>query len=168
LDLSDLRQINGIWCFDIWAEYGDDKSVKTEGSDRVVPVHPKLLEIGLIEHRVKMKEAGETKLFPGIEQDARGFWSGEPSKFLNKYLRQIRVKTDRTLNVHSFRHSAADAFRRAGYRNEQFAMLLGHTRASMTRNYGDYGRDGNISPEDLSMRAMMINAVKYEGLQMPV
>jgi hypothetical protein len=98
-------------------------------------------------------------LFPEITPDKRGFFSGRPSQFLNDYFRRIGVKTDRGQNVHSFRHGMADAFRRAGYLDEQFGILLGHSKASTTGRYG-------IMPQGiLSERVKMIEAVSFPGLK---
>ena len=82
-----------------------------------------------------------------------------PSRFLNLYMRKIGVKTDRSKNLNSFRHGIADAFRRADYLDDQFAPLLGHTKASTTQRYGIM-TEGN-----LAMRKMMIDAVEFPGLR---
>jgi hypothetical protein len=75
-------------------------------------------------------------------------------------LRTIRVKTDETINFHSFRHGIADAFRRAGYLDKQFGLLLGHTKATMSGCYG-------VLPEGvLSERVKMIEAVSFPGVDL--
>jgi hypothetical protein len=62
------------------------------------------------------------------------------------------------VNFHSFRHGIADAFRTAGYMDEQFNVLLGHTKATTTGTYG-------IVPQGiLSERVKMIEAVSFQGL----
>jgi len=65
-------------------------------------------------------------------KDARGYISGTASSFFNDYFRTIGVKTDRKNNFHSLRHNVTDAFRAAGYLDEQDGVLLGHTKASTT------------------------------------
>jgi site-specific recombinase XerD len=42
------------------------------------------------------------------------------------------AKVDKTVNFHGLRHGIANAFRNAGYLDEQFNMLLGHTKATTT------------------------------------
>ena len=82
--------------------------------------------------------------------------SGNPSAFFNDYFRDIGVKVDKTVNFHSLRHGIADAFRSAGYMDEQFNLLLGHTKATTTGRYG-------ILPEGiLSERVKMIEAVRFD------
>jgi integrase len=136
----------------------DDKSVKTEGSARVVPIHSELIRLGFFDYRGELKTLGETRLFPTAERDQRGHF-GEASRFFGRYFVRIGVKVDRSTNFHSFRHGVADAFRRAGYLDEQFAMLLGHTEGTTTGRYG-------ILPQgELTHRQRMIEAITYPGLK---
>lgn len=152
---ADLRQLHGVWIFHITEEGSEDKSTKTGGSMRVVPVHSKLIELGLLDYHAVIVARGEEKLFPTMKLDARGFISGEASTFFNDYFRAIGVKTDVRVNFHSFRHGIADAFRAAGYLDEQFNVLLGHTKATTTGKYG-------ILPQGvLSQRVEMIEAVTF-------
>jgi integrase len=121
----------------------------------VVPVHPELVKLGFINYHAAMKGRGEAQLFPQLKPDARGFFSGEASTFFNDYFRAIGVKADKRVNFHSFRHGIADAFRAAGYLDEQFGVLLGHSKATTTGRYG-------IMPEGvLSERVKMIEAVRF-------
>jgi site-specific recombinase XerD len=76
------------------------------------------------------------RLFPEIKPDSRGFFSGDASAFFNDYFRDIGVKVDKTVNFHSLRHGIADALRSAGYTDEQFNLLPGHTKATTTGRYG--------------------------------
>lgn len=161
---ADVRQLHGIWIFHVTEieEVTDEedgspsKSTKTAGSMRVVPIHSELIKLGFLEYHAAMAARGERQLFPEIKPDARGFFSGEPSKFFNAYFREIGVKVNKRVNFHSFRHGIADAFRSAGYMDEQFNVLIGHAKASTTGIYG-------ILPQGiLSQRVEMIEAVAYE------
>jgi integrase len=158
--VADVRQVHGQWVLHVTREGSARKSVKTAGSERIIPMHPELIKIGLLDYHASMKQAGKEHLFPEIKPDARAFFSGVPSGFWNDYVRQIGVKVDKSVNFHSLRHGIADAFRRASYLDEQFGILLGHSKASMTGRYG-------IMPEGvLSERRKMIEAVSYPGLDL--
>lgn len=157
LHVSDVRQLHGVWILHVTAE-GGDKSVKTRGSERVITLHPELERIGFLKYHAQIAGMGTTQLFPSLKPDTRGFWSGHASRFLNLYLKKIGVKSDRSKNIHSFRHGIADAFRRAGFLDEQFAPLLGHTKASTTQRYGI------MSEGNLAMRKAMIDAIEFPGL----
>lgn len=162
LSIDDVRQIHGVWIFHITEEGAteegaDRKSTKTGGSQRVVPMHSKLIERGLLQYHDEMRTLGEQRLFPQLKRDSRGFF-GSASKFFNKYFKAIGVKVDKKLNFHSLRHSIADAFRRGGYVDEQFNVLLGHTEETTTGIYGI------LPPVTLNQRVEMIEAVRYSGL----
>jgi integrase len=155
LMVSDVRQLHGTWIFHVTKEGPAKKSVKTAGSERVVPMHPKLIELGFLKYHARMQARGEGRLFPEIKPDARGYMSGTPSSFLNDYLRDIGVKIDKSVSMNSFRHTIADAFRAAGYLDEQFNVLFGHVKGTTTGKYG-------IMPEGpLADRVKMIEAVRY-------
>lgn len=120
----------------------------------VVPIHSELIKLGLLDYHAKLVARGEQQLFPELKPDTRGFFSRTPSRFFAGYFKRIGVKADKGHNFHSFRHGAADAFRRAGYLDEQFG-LLGHTKSTMTGRYG-------IMPEGpLRDRVTMIEAIRY-------
>jgi integrase len=152
---SDVRQHHGVWILHVTPEGSQDKSVKTDGSARVVPLHSRMIELGFLKYHAHMVERGEKQLFPELEPDTRGHFSRTPSRFFAGYFKDIGVKVDKSRNFHSFRHNATDAFRRGGYLDEQFGMLIGHTKATTTGRYG-------IMPEGiLSERVKMIEAISY-------
>jgi integrase len=102
-----------------------------------------------------MIERGEKQLFPELKPDARGHYSRTPYRFFAGYFKDIGVNADKSRNFHSFRHSAADAFRRGGYMDEAFGPLLGHTKATTTGIYG------NVPQSILSQRVEMVEAINY-------
>jgi integrase len=159
---ADIRQLHGKWIFHITEEGStdegtDQKSTKTGGSQRVVPIHSKLIKLGFLRYHAKMRARGERRLFPELKRDTRGYF-GVASKFFNSYFKAIGVKVDKKLNFHSLRHSISDAFRRGGYVDEQFNVLLGHTEETTTGIYGI------LPPLTLNQRVEMIEAVQYSGL----
>ncbi|MBC2834488.1 site-specific integrase [Paragemmobacter straminiformis] len=163
LALSDVREEHGHWIMHITTE-GDDheqgKTVKTEGSMRVVPLHPELIKLGLLTYHKERKAAGDRQLFPGATRNERGQMMSDLSREFGKYLKRIGLKDGRGLSLYSFRHGAADALRRAGHLDEQFGFLLGHTKASMTQRYG-------LLPQGmLDQRVELIRSIAYPGLQL--
>lgn len=161
LNTADVRKLHESWVFHITTEGDGEKSTKTDGSQRIVPVHSKLIEAGLIGYVEAMKRRQSARLFPELERDKRGFYSGVPSGFFNDLFKTLGVKVDRRHNFHSFRHNAADAFRSGGYLDEQFGVLLGHAKGSTTGRYG-------IMPEGpLAERIKMIEAMEYPGVILP-
>ncbi len=155
--VNDVRQEHGHWILHVTTEGSLSKRTKTGGSQRIVPVHSRLIQLGFDRYHARAGALGAKQLFD-VKPDARGYFSGEPSKFFGNYLRDIGVKAGRDLNFHSFRHTAADAFRKAGFADEEFAPLLGHTKATMTGKYGI------VKPMVLAQRVAMIEAIEYPNL----
>ncbi len=160
LECKDIKEAHGIDFIHITDDGGDDnKSVKNEGSIRVIPVHDELKRLGFVTFAAKAKGKG-SRLFPQIVPDARGSFAGRPSALLNKYLRDIGVKTDRRHNFHSFRHNTADAFRMAGLEDDDFGQLLGHTQATTTNTYGV------LKAGPLKDRYEKINSIAYPSIDL--
>lgn len=157
---ADVRQDRGCWILHITREGDAEKTTKTKGSQRVVPVHAELERLGFIAFHAERVAAGDRRLFPEIMPDARGQLAGHYSRFWGRYAKRIGVKNDKSVNFHSFRHGMADALRRAGYRDEEFGFLLGHTKASTT------GRYGVLAEGELMQRCKMIDAVSFPGLDL--
>lgn len=163
LAVSDVRQEHGHWIMHITTE-GDEtdegKSVKTEGSMRVVPIHANLVRLGFLRcHAQRVKEGG-VQLFPGAVRNSRGQMLADVSREFGRYLIRIGMKEGRGLSLYSFRHGAADAMRRAGYLDSQFGFILGHAEPSMTGRYG-------IMPQGmLEQRVELVNAIAYPGLSL--
>lgn len=65
LRTADVIKRDGVWLLDI-NENDDGKSVKSAAGERWVAIHSKLIELGFIDHVERMREAGESLVFPGI------------------------------------------------------------------------------------------------------
>ncbi|MBZ9757865.1 site-specific integrase [Mesorhizobium sp. ESP6-5] len=159
LAVADVREEHGHWIFHITEEGDGEKSVKTAGSMRVVPVHDELIRLGFLKHHDAMKAKGAARLFPEAERNSRGQMIAEFSREFGRYLTRLGMKNGRGLSLYSFRHGAADALRRAGHLDEQFGFILGHSSASMTGRYG-------IMPQGmLQQRVELVNSIAYPGLK---
>lgn len=160
LGVEDVRQEHGHWIMHITTEGEGDKSVKTEGSMRVVPVHPELVRLGLLKYRAGIKESGEKRLFPLAERNERGQMIADFSRDFPRYLTKIGVKTGRGISLYSFRHGATDAWRRSGLLDDQFGYILGHTSGTMTQRYG------TLPQGMLEQRVELVNAIAYPNLRL--
>lgn len=160
LNIEDVRQEHNQWIMHITTEGDGDKSVKTRGSMRVVPIHSELIKLGFLDYHASMKRAEQPRLFPLAERNSRGQMIADFSREFGRYLERIEMKIGRGLSLYSFRHGAADALRRAGYLDEQFGFILGHTSGTMTGRYG-------MMPEGmLQQRVDLIESISYQGLDL--
>lgn len=166
LAISDVRQDHGHWIMDITETSDDDddesvKSVKTEGSRRVVPVHKELVKLGFLDYHAEMKKAGQSRLFPLAERNSRGQMIADYSREFGRYLTRIGLKKGRGVSLYSFRHGAFDALRRAGYMDEQFNFIFGHVSGNkVTRGYGV------LAQGMIEHRVELINAIAYPDLKL--
>jgi integrase len=159
LAVDDVRLMGDVWAMHITDEGEGDKSVKTKGSRRVVPIHPELIRLGLLDYHKARKEAGGVELFPGAERNARGQMMADFSRNFGKYLRAIGLKQGRGLSLYSFRHGTIDALR-AKYLNHEFKIILGHDKGDMTSRYG------SLHQGTLERRVEIINTITYPGLSL--
>lgn len=159
LGIDDVREEHGHWIMHITTEGEGGKSVKTDGSMRVVPVHSELIRLGFLNYHAITKKAGHSRLFPLAERNERGQMMADFSRDFPRYLTKIGLKDGRGLSLYSFRHGVADALRRAGYLDEQFGFILGHTSGTMTQRYG------TLPQGMLEQRVELVNAIAYPGLK---
>jgi integrase len=145
LRTSDLKSEEGLVYFDIALDEGGDKTLKTVQSKRRIPVHPELVRLGLLEHFAYAKEQGWERLFNDIKPDAKGYYSGNFSKFWGYYTRKIKVHSPKTV-FHSFRHNFVDALRSAEVADDVARFLAGHAeRAGKSDTHLRYGSKASIS-----------------------
>lgn len=125
LRASDVRQVKGIWVFDINAD-GAGKQLKTQSSKRVVPIHSELLRIGLLRlvDRVRKTDV-DGRLFADVAIGADNYASGPFSKYFGRYATLVGAKEQQTA-FHSLRHNFTDALREAKVALDVREKLVGH------------------------------------------
>ena len=142
----DMRHQDGIPVFDINVE--DDKRTKNEASVRVVPVHPRLIELGFLDFVAKQPDG---YLWPESLRTAKAASrspTDELSKLLMRRLRSAGV-TDERKTIHSFRHTVSARLAAASIPEYQIADILGHENESMTT-----GRYGGGTPPKVKLEAL--------------
>ncbi len=145
LDVADIHLIDGVDCFYVTAgatEIGNDKRLKTASSERFVPVHPMLNEIGFMDFVSRRREAGDRKLFADLQRSSTGYYSDPFSKWFRRFLQRAGAARPKTC-FHSFRHCYRDALREARIEHE-VALALGGWSSGNGGDGGDvaanYGR----------------------------
>lgn len=128
LDITDIRQVEGIWCFDI-NDKGEFKRLKNPASRRIVPVHSKLIEWGLLDY---VKEAGKGRLFPDLSYHQKDGYGRNLGRWFNdSLLKKLEIKSDK-LVFHSIRHTVADQLRNNEVELSTIKDILGHTHEDVT------------------------------------
>ena len=124
---DDVELVNSVWCFNIRATR-DDQSLKTEASQRLVPIHSKLLAAGFLDFVASRKGGRLFKELPyrnNCYSHLFGQW----------FSRNRPVNKD----FHSLRHTVASKLKAAGIPLQYAAAILGHTNKAIS--YDRYGGD---------------------------
>ena len=67
LNVSDISKTDRIWTMNI-NDDSEDKSIKTKSGNRVIPLHPKLLNLGFLNYFNQIKNQNQEKLFPQLKK----------------------------------------------------------------------------------------------------
>jgi integrase len=158
LDASHIKEVDEVFYFDL-RSFDPEKGrvpleevvkLKTSGSERVIPIHPLVLELGLMDRVKELKQRGCTALFPEWEPypkpNGEIRW-GQPITKSWQYLKQkIGIKRA-NVTAYSARHSYAQFLDSTGISNRGRNMLMGHSiRNNIPAHYGSKKR---LSPRDL-------------------
>jgi integrase len=126
LHKEDIITQDGIPCFDVNNNH-IGKKVKNRASERIVPVHPCLIEIGFLDY-VKSVEDGH--LWKSLKcHEYNGFaylYQKRYSNFNRKYITQDKKKV-----FHSFRHTFINNLKQSGVIEQRIAEIVGHTTGSI-------------------------------------
>lgn len=139
LHLNDIRQQDGIWCFDINDE-GATKNLKAPASRRLVPIHSELLQTGLLDYVQLMKDQNVERLFPDFSYSPKNGWGRQQSRWFNeRLLVELGLKTS-TLVFHSLRHTVNTRLLQAGIADPIVKAIIGHEQEGMTQR--QYFKEG--------------------------
>lgn len=138
IHLTDIKIEDGIWYFDLNDDEG--KSLKTAASKRRVPIHPKLIELKLLDYVHNLRSEGKTKLFPTFTYCTKNGWGRALGRwFNNTFLPELDIK-NRTLVFHSLRHTVINNLQRADVPESIVKALIGHTREDILgKHYSSSG-----------------------------
>ena len=151
LEIEDLMLVpdQGIYYFDLRpfdpakgrVAREDMKIFKTEASARLVPVHPALLELGLLERAGKLAKLGHKRLFPDCRPKVLNGTDLKWGHMLAKdwQARKARVTTRAHVSAYSGRHSMADLLRKLEVSQHDCEKFLGHSHPGVNGNYGRKG-----------------------------
>ena len=142
LDVADIRSIEDIDCFVVTErsdEEDNDKRLKTSASERVVPIHATLIDLGFLDFVEERRRAGEIKLFVEVGMGATGYRSTTFSAWFRRFAMKAGANSRKTC-FHSFRHGFRDAMREARIDRDIALALGGWTGPSGSASVSDvYG-----------------------------
>ncbi|XKY14922.1 site-specific integrase [Stutzerimonas stutzeri] len=145
LYLDDIVNRDGIDCIHFRQGRADQK-LKNVTSERLIPIHGKLVELGFKRFVERQRELGALRLFPEIGCHKMHGYGAVPSKWFARIRQQLGLREGGVRkDFHSFRHTLADHLKQKGVTESLVAGLLGHQAGGIT--FGRYGKD--YRPETL-------------------
>jgi integrase len=172
IELDSIRRVRGVLVFQIEGE------TKNSGSQRMIPVHKTLIDLGLEKRVAELRKAGKTHLFPewfrqgqharklaedGAEREGRAVTLNQHyPKYLPKrvnvtYLPKIGVKAPGK-DFYSFRHTFKTGLSLAGVSKDIRDYLTGHHDKS----------PGSVYEHDVSIQHMQaaLDQLSFDGLDL--
>lgn len=163
LYIDDLYKIGETWMFKIDADKAD-KKIKNRASERAVPVHQSLLDLGLLSYIEDVKKFGFERLFPNVTYSAiNGYGDAVGDWFNGRYLRPATGKStamragvsDREKSFHSFRYVVVNRLYSITRERLLVAEITGHDRGNdvLTNVY--------LDPIDAERRSHTLNQLSF-------
>lgn len=147
LHVDDFIQQQGIQCIRI-DDSREGQNLKNSSSRRILPLHPALIDFGLMQHVEAVRSTGADSLFPELEA-VRGKLGHAPSKWFGRYKTKQGI-TDPRKTFHSFRHTLIDDLRDAGVQDSLIKRIAGHEDGAVT-----FSIYGSRSPLKAMLEAIM-------------
>ena len=139
LHCEDIYEENGIWIFDITTESSDglnDKFLKTKNAIRQIPIHDKLIELGLLDYLDTICSKSP-RLFPLLNKTEKTFKYGK--QVGNQFSALVKARgIEGKKSFHSLRHTFDDFFKQDHSQEKNiFKQIFGHEITDLATNqYG--------------------------------
>jgi integrase len=163
LRVSDVahNELIGAVAINISEDRKAGRRLKTKQSERFIPVHPQLIELGFLDFVTAQAKArgAHAWLFPLVAPGTKG--TAAYSKWFGRYIGAHGV-TDTAKVFHSFRHSHIDALRVANIGDEIKHALLGWSGGGIPAKYGAKDKAARFRHR----LAEAVGGVSYTGLDL--
>lgn len=124
LYLSDFVECDGVSCMSI-SDEGEGQRLKNDNAKRIVPIHDKLIELGLLRYVEALRSKNETRLFPELNQRRDGFGQAA-SRWFQDHKKKCGIEGKHTKVFHSFRHTFISSLLNDEVPVQSVAQIVGH------------------------------------------
>lgn len=139
LDAEDIASVEGCWRIAITDSNADgptaEKHLKSAASRREIPMHRRLVDLGLLRLCERRRAAGVRRLFPDLERDRYARLSSVASRRCGNQI--DKVSRDPRLCFHALRHSFKTHCRNMRLEDSTNDQLTGHAPPTVGRRYGE-------------------------------
>jgi integrase len=166
LELSTFEEVDGVKCYRI-------QDGKTLESRRTVPIHSRLLALGLWEYAQALKAKNATFLIPHRPHDPAGTKkenrTKDPEKMTGrqwgKWVGECGI-TDKAKVFHSFRSTAITDLRNTEANTAAIKRSVGHTTPDMGGAHGGYVRGIVLKTLQKAVEHLTHSQVDFEALKL--
>lgn len=144
LQYDDIIEKDGIWCIN-FIENNPIKHLKNVASERIVPIHPQLLDLGFVDYvqrrQKELKAKGTDFIFPKCQTKSGTYNSRYTVRVILNFLQKIGVKsgTKDSYDFHSFRKNASIAMQNAGIIATYINDIIGwEGKTTMEQSYSNH------------------------------
>ena len=143
LQYKDIIQVDGIWCINFIEDCPGIKRLKTEDSQRLVPIHSGLIKMGFLDYISRKNHSVPTDfIFSNICLTAKNTLNCHMERRFFMFLEQIGIKdkTSGRYDFHSFRKNANITMEKCGILRSYIDKIIGwQSRGSEgERSYSNY------------------------------
>ncbi|MGH1399359.1 MAG: tyrosine-type recombinase/integrase [Alphaproteobacteria bacterium] len=154
LYVKDIYQSEeGIWLYDI-NENDTGKTVKSDSTERTVPIHKAVINMGFLDYIAKLKKNNQERVFPELGLDGRGGYGDAFGKRYKTFAKKVGVYTPKK-TFHSFRHTITDKLNEIECTPKIAYFITGHSD-----NQGAHGLYGGPKPKTVQIKAWL-DKVEY-------
>jgi hypothetical protein len=138
--------------------------LKTETSERIIPIHSVVLASGFLEYLEDVKSLGCHRVFPYLMYQEQNGYGARVTERFSKYLKDLGIK-ENAISMHSFRYNFDDGLKQKGFAEDQRAPLTGHKHRSVSEDV--YTSETSLSAkkervEKLVYRDIDFSAIRYK------
>ncbi|WP_434938553.1 tyrosine-type recombinase/integrase [Shewanella sp. HL-SH8] len=129
LETNDYVVVDGIHCLMITGEsdYEDNKKrLKTDYSERVVPIHSTLIKLGFIQYIQQRMADGQRQIFNCKPDQKDEDWSKAFTRRFAKVLDRIGLESKNRPTAYSFRHTVRDEYKLSEVSKDVVNEIFGH------------------------------------------
>jgi len=143
LQYKDIIQKDDIWCINFVQDCPGIKKLKTEDSERIVPIHSALIKMGFLNYIQKKHHVSNTDfIFKQTCLTSRGTLNHHLARPFFTFLKKINIKSGNSgrYDFHSFRKNANIAMEKCGIIRSYIDKIIGwmSTGSEGERSYSNY------------------------------
>ena len=136
---------DNLWCIHFCEDTDAEvniKHLKNEATERIVPIHKQLLDLGFVDYvnrkKAKLNAKDDDFIFPKCKTSGGQYNNKYIQRYLFEFLQTIGVK-DINHDFHSFRKNASLAMQSAGLINSIINAIIGwEGEGTMEQSYSNY------------------------------